>query len=92
VLCPSTPFFLLSLLTFTTGMIKFYTMHKEDFWLGNGFLVLLVTILPSLDRRNILVSLQIIVPTCIWIISDLPLYYIIKEVKEALLKYNNIMA
>jgi hypothetical protein len=69
VLCPSTPFFLLSLLTFTTGMTKFYTMHKADFWLGNGFFVMLVTIVPSLDRRNILVSLQIMVPTCIWIVS-----------------------
>jgi hypothetical protein len=67
VLCPSTPFFLLSLVTYVSGMIKFNVMHKEDIWLVNpGLCTMLIMTLTSIDWRHIFVSLQIFAPINIW--------------------------
>jgi hypothetical protein len=66
-LCPSTPFFLLSLLTYTAGIIKFNSMHKEDIWLAHpGYMMMFIMNITTIDWRNILVSLQIYVPINIW--------------------------
>jgi hypothetical protein len=70
VLCPSTPFFLLSLLTFTAGIIKFNSMHKDDPWLAHpGYMMMVLTNITTIDWQNILISLQIYAPLNIWSIS-----------------------
>jgi hypothetical protein len=67
VLCPSTPFFLLSLVTYISGIIKFNVMHKEDIWLVNpGLGMMFIMTLASIDWRHIFVSLQIFSPINIW--------------------------
>jgi hypothetical protein len=67
VLCPSTPFFLLSLVTYISGIIKFNVMHKDDDWLGNPRLgMMFIMILFSIDWRHIFISLQIFAPMNIW--------------------------
>jgi hypothetical protein len=67
VLCPSTPFFLVSLVTYISGIIKFNVMHKDDIWLVNpGLVMIFITTLTSVDWRHIFVSLQIFAPMNIW--------------------------
>jgi hypothetical protein len=63
VLCPSTPFFLLSFVTYTSGIINFNVMHKDDIWLVNpGLGMMFIMILTSVDWQHIFISLQIFAP------------------------------
>jgi hypothetical protein len=73
VLCPSTPFFLLALVTYITGIIKFNITHKVNVLLGpHVYLMMFISaVSTSVDWRNILVSLQIFAPMNIWAASIL---------------------
>jgi hypothetical protein len=67
VLCPSTLFFLLSLITYILGMIKFNVMHKDDIWLVKpGLTMMSGIIITWIDWRHIFVSLHIFAPMNIW--------------------------
>lgn len=77
VLCPNTPFFLLTLVTYMLGMIKFNVMHEDDIWLvklGPGFLCAII--FAQVDWRHIFASLQIFAPMMIWSASiALPIFH-----------------
>jgi hypothetical protein len=66
VLCPSTPFFFFSLISFLFGIFKFNSLHTEDLDLADGYSFFIITGLLSLNWQNVLVSLQITMPICIW--------------------------
>jgi hypothetical protein len=67
VLCPSTAFFLLSLVTYISGIIEFNVMHKDDIWLVHpGLGMMFIMILTSIDWQHIFISLQIFAPMNIW--------------------------
>lgn len=66
VLCPSTPFFFLYLVSFVFGIFKFNSLHTEDLDLANGYPLFTITGLVSLDWQNVLVSLQVTMPITVW--------------------------
>jgi hypothetical protein len=66
VLCPSTPFFLLSLVTFIIGIWKINTLHTEDLDIGAGYMYAFTVSLISIDWRNIMASLQLFLPSTLW--------------------------
>ena len=66
VLCPSTPFFFLSLISFLFGIFKFNSLHTEDLDLTDGYSYFIIAGLFSLDWQNVLVSLQVTMPIDIW--------------------------
>jgi hypothetical protein len=66
VLCPSTPFFFLSLISFLFGIFKFNSLHTEDLDLADGYSYFIIAGLLSLDWQNVLVSLQVTMPIVIW--------------------------
>jgi hypothetical protein len=66
ILCPSTPFFLLSLVTFIGGITKLNALHTEDVDVGAGYCYVLTANLISIDWRNIIASLQMFLPIGIW--------------------------
>ncbi|KAE9364166.1 hypothetical protein N431DRAFT_388104 [Stipitochalara longipes BDJ] len=66
VLCPSTPFFLLYLVSFVFGIFKFNLLHTEDLDLADGYSFFVIAGLISLDWKNVLVSFQITTPILIW--------------------------
>lgn len=66
VLCPSTPFFFLYLVSFLFGIFKFNSLHTEDLDLADGYSYCIITILLSIDWQNVLVSLQVTMPITIW--------------------------
>jgi hypothetical protein len=66
VLCPSTPFFFLSLISFLFGIFKFNSLHTEDIDLTDGYSYFIIAGLLSLDQQNFLASFQVIMPIDIW--------------------------
>jgi hypothetical protein len=66
VLCPSTPFFFLYLVSFVFGIFKFNSLHTEDLDLADGYSFFIIAGLLSLDWQNVLVSLQVIMAIMIW--------------------------
>jgi hypothetical protein len=66
VLCPSTPFFFLSLISFLFGIFKFNSLHTEDIDLIDGYSYFIIAGVLSLDWQNVLVSLQVTMPMMIW--------------------------
>src|SRR2546429_8179371 len=66
VLCPSTPFFFLYLISFLFGIFKFNSLHTEDLDLADGYSYFIIAGLLSLDWQNVLVSLQVTMPMVIW--------------------------
>lgn len=66
MLCPSTPFFFLSLISFLLGIFKFNSLHTEDIDLIDGYSYFIIMGLLSLDEQNTLVSFQVIMPIDIW--------------------------
>jgi hypothetical protein len=66
VLCPSTPFFFLSLISFFFGIFKFNSLHAEDIDLIDGYSYFIIAGVLSLDQHNVLVSLQVTMPIVIW--------------------------
>jgi hypothetical protein len=66
VLCPSTSFFVLSLVTLITGIINFGNLYQGEIALTGGYSMIF-----SIDWRNIFVSLQIFRPIDIWIANVL---------------------
>ncbi|KAH8676898.1 hypothetical protein BGZ60DRAFT_513759 [Tricladium varicosporioides] len=66
VLCPSTPFFFVSLVCFVLGIFKFNSLHTEDLDLADGYSLFIISGLPSLDWRNVFVSIQVTMPMMIW--------------------------
>ncbi|KAH8727354.1 hypothetical protein GQ44DRAFT_725258 [Phaeosphaeriaceae sp. PMI808] len=71
VLCPSTPFFFLYLVSFLFGIFKFNSLHTEDLDLADGYSSSIIMCLVSLDWQNVLVSLQVTMPMMIWIVTML---------------------
>ena len=67
MLCPSTPFLLLSLVTFIAGIWKFNSLQAEHIYLADGYSMMIVMSILSIDWHHILVSLQIYLPIFIWI-------------------------
>jgi hypothetical protein len=66
VLCPNTPFFLLSLVSFLFGIFKFNSLHTEDLDLADGYSYFIIAGLLSLDWQNPIMSLQATMPMVIW--------------------------
>jgi hypothetical protein len=66
VVCPSTPFFSLSLISFLFGIFKFNSLHMEDLDLADGYSYFIIAGLLSLDWQNVLESLQVTMPIMIW--------------------------
>lgn len=66
MLCPSTPFFFLCLVSFLFGIYKFNSLHTEDLDLADGYSYFIITAVISLDWENVLVSLQVTMPIVIW--------------------------
>jgi hypothetical protein len=66
VVCPSTPFFSLSLISFLFGILKFNSLHMDDLDLADGYSYFIVAGLLSLDWQNVLESLQVTMPIMIW--------------------------
>ena len=66
MLCPSTPFFFLSLISFLFGIFKFNSLHTEDIELIDGYSYFIIPGVLSLDWQNVLVSLQVTMPMMIW--------------------------
>ena len=66
VLCPSTPFFLLSLVAYVFGLYKYSALDTQEFERGFVYAYSIISGLIHLDRHNILVSFQITMPLAIW--------------------------
>lgn len=69
VLCPSTPFFLFSLITFFLGILTLALLHKDDLFVSTGWIGLFAITVTGIDWRHILVSLQIFLPMNIWAVN-----------------------
>ncbi|KFY65576.1 hypothetical protein V496_02463 [Pseudogymnoascus sp. VKM F-4515 (FW-2607)] len=54
VLCPSTPFFLLCLISFLFGIFIFNSLHTEDLDLAEGYSYFIIAALISIDWQNVL--------------------------------------
>jgi hypothetical protein len=80
VLCPSTPFFFLYLVSFVFGIFKFNSLHAEDLYLADGYSIFIIIGLRSLDWQNVLVCLQVTMPMVIWNATVLPpiVYWFLK--------------
>ncbi|PVH91438.1 hypothetical protein DM02DRAFT_678092 [Periconia macrospinosa] len=66
VLCPSTPFFFLSLISFVFGIFRFNSLHTEDIDLIDGYSYFIFAGVLSLDWQDVLVSVRVTMPIMIW--------------------------
>ncbi|KAF2015481.1 hypothetical protein BU24DRAFT_491721 [Aaosphaeria arxii CBS 175.79] len=66
LLCPSTTLFLLSLLTFILGILKFNALHTQDIDLVDGYAYFVFVGVISLDWDDVWVSIRATMPMVIW--------------------------